>query len=271
MHSTKKTLSIIIPNHNKSKFISFTIDSILSQTKLPNEIIIVDDCSTDNSKTIIQSYVDKYPNLIKMISLYKNKGVQEARNIGVLNAKSNYICFVDSDDVYINNKAIELQMRKVKKNRLVGIYQLIINDAGVVQNQKARYRDKIRFKYLSLVYIYRAEMFLLYPQHYIFSKQAFNEVGKFDFPYNLYEDSDLLLKLIFHNIKPKTINIEGKGYRMNKSDKSHLSNAEDTIHKKVIHYLQEKHRKQYFEHISFIQKIFLYKEKKSEKQKNSTV
>ena len=260
MKKQLNTLSIIIPNYNKGKYIKHTFDSILTQTRLPNEIIVVDDCSTDDSRVIISNYAYKYPTLIKSIFLNQNCGVQNARNTGGTNAISDFICFIDSDDVYLRNDAIEKQMKRVKNNRLVGVYQLIINDNGEILTKKARFKDKKSFIRHNLVHFYRVEKYNLCPSHYIIPKEAFIKVGKFDFPYNLYEDSDFLLKLMFYGLKLKIINIEGKGYRCNFNDKSHLSNADLELHKKAIQYLHDKHKMEYLQKITLKDKLYLKRE-----------
>ena len=102
----------MIPNYNCEKFISKTIESVITQTYENWEMIIVDDGSTDGSVNIIENYKSK-DNRIKLIRLDKNSGVSNARNIGLQNAKGNYIAFLDSDDYWDKNKLQE-QIRFMK-------------------------------------------------------------------------------------------------------------------------------------------------------------
>ena len=94
-------VSVVIPSYNSGKFISETLKSVSSQTYEEIEIIVVDDCSTDNTIEIIKKHND--PRLV-LIQLEKNKGVANARNVGIANSKGTYIAFVDSDDVWIKDK-----------------------------------------------------------------------------------------------------------------------------------------------------------------------
>ena len=94
-------ISVIIPVYNREKTIVNCVNSILNQTYLPKEIIIVDDGSTDNTIVTIESIKKS---IIKVIALNKNKGAQYARNIGIKNSKSKWITFLDSDDTWIKNK-----------------------------------------------------------------------------------------------------------------------------------------------------------------------
>lgn len=93
-------ISIIIPTYNHEKYLRDLIDSLISQkigfNKL--EVILVDDCSTDNSKSIIKEYASKYNN-IKPIFLEKNTGSPSIpRNKGIEHSTSPYILFIDADD-----------------------------------------------------------------------------------------------------------------------------------------------------------------------------
>ena len=91
--------SIIIPVFNSEKYISNSLKSVLKQpfSKKKYEIILIDDCSSDNSKAIIQNFKKKFKN-IKIINNQKNYKVSYCRNVGIKNAKGKYIIFLDSDD-----------------------------------------------------------------------------------------------------------------------------------------------------------------------------
>ena len=98
-------LTMIIPAFNCEDCIDDSINSVINQTiGFENiELIIVDDCSTDNTREIIKDYEKRYPN-IKGIFLRKNNGVAGIpRNIGIKNASSKYLMFMDADDEYEKN------------------------------------------------------------------------------------------------------------------------------------------------------------------------
>lgn len=109
----KELISVIIPTYNRGYIISKAIDSILNQTYNNLELIIVDDCSDDDTKKIVKSYNDSR---IKYYKLKKRSGACKARNFGVSKAKGLYVCFNDSDDVYLENK-IEEQYNNIIKNK----------------------------------------------------------------------------------------------------------------------------------------------------------
>ena len=90
-------LSIIIPVYNTEQYLEKCLNSVLRQTYKDLEIILVNDCSTDNSMNIIGKYIKK-DNRIKVISHEKNKGLFQARLTGAQIATGDYIAFLDSDD-----------------------------------------------------------------------------------------------------------------------------------------------------------------------------
>lgn len=96
-------VSIITPSYNCANFINETIESILSQTYRNWELIITDDCSTDNSREIIQGYCDK-DKRIKLLKLSKNSGAGVARNNSIKEALGRFIAFCDSDDRWYPDK-----------------------------------------------------------------------------------------------------------------------------------------------------------------------
>jgi len=92
-------ISIILPVYNVAEYLQECLQSIVDQS-FDHEIeaLLVDDCSTDNSKAICIRYADEYPGLFKLISHETNRGVSVARNTGLDNARGDYFMFVDPDD-----------------------------------------------------------------------------------------------------------------------------------------------------------------------------
>ena len=95
--NTDLKISIITPNYNYANYIGQTIESIISQDYPTIEYIIVDDGSTDNSARIIESFVEKFPNRIKLIR-QTNKGQTAAINVGLRAATGDIIGWINSDD-----------------------------------------------------------------------------------------------------------------------------------------------------------------------------
>lgn len=106
-------VSIISPTYNCGRFISETIQSVLAQTYPEWEMIIVDDCSTDDTKKIVESYT--YDPRIKYHCLDKNSGAAVARNTALKMAKGRWIAFLDSDDIWLPEK-LEKQILFMTQN-----------------------------------------------------------------------------------------------------------------------------------------------------------
>lgn len=113
-------VSIIIPMHNSSKYIAKTIESIEEQTYKNYEAIFIDDCSKDNTVKIVEEYQKKNPK-IKLIKLKSHKGVSEARNEGLRIAKGQFLTFLDSDDIWLEEK-LEKQIKFIKQNNYEFVY-----------------------------------------------------------------------------------------------------------------------------------------------------
>ena len=113
-------VSIITPSYNSSKFIKDCVASVFSQTYKNWEMIIVDDCSKDNSKEIISELSTK-DKRIKPIFLEKNVGAAEARNVAIRQSKGKYVAFLDSDDLW-NPKKLEKQLSFMYENEIAFSY-----------------------------------------------------------------------------------------------------------------------------------------------------
>ncbi|GGM31997.1 glycosyl transferase [Paraliobacillus quinghaiensis] len=107
-------VSIIMPAYNCADYIGITIKSVIGQTYKNWEIIIIDDCSTDNTEAIVKDFISM-DNRIKYFKLEKNSGAAVARNKAIDLAEGEYIAFLDSDDVWFPEK-LEKQIKVMKEN-----------------------------------------------------------------------------------------------------------------------------------------------------------
>ncbi|MDD7885917.1 glycosyltransferase family 2 protein [Flavivirga sp. 57AJ16] len=107
-------VSIITPVHNSANHISKNIESVQKQIFRDYEHIIIDDCSSDNTVSIIKDFIKKN-NKIRLIQLQNNSGAGFARNRGIKEAKGRYIAFLDSDDFWALDK-LEKQISFMREN-----------------------------------------------------------------------------------------------------------------------------------------------------------
>lgn len=91
-----KKATIIIPVYNSEKYIKRCMESILSQIDETFEVLLINDGSNDRSEDIIDSYAKKYPGIVRVISK-KNEGTAKTRNLGIREARGEFIFFIDID------------------------------------------------------------------------------------------------------------------------------------------------------------------------------
>ena len=113
MENKKTEVDIILPNFNSFEFIDETVQSIINQKYTNWKLIIVDDNSNQETKSIIKKY-EKLKK-VKIFWLKKNKGAAYCRNFAINKTNSNFIAFIDSDDVWGKNK-LKKQINFMKKN-----------------------------------------------------------------------------------------------------------------------------------------------------------
>lgn len=122
-------VTIIVPVYNVEQYLNKCLDSIQKQTLDDIEVIIVNDGTKDNSEEIIDKYVARNKNFIKINK--ENGGLSSARNLGISNAKGDYIAFIDSDD-YIDCNMINKMYEKAIKEKL----NLVVCDCYKVNGDK---------------------------------------------------------------------------------------------------------------------------------------
>lgn len=141
----KPLVSIITPVYNAERFLSETIKSVQEQTYKNWELLLVDDCSKDNSAKIIKEF-KKNDDRIKHIKLEKNSGASISRNIGIKNAKGRFIAFVDSDDLWEPEK-LEIQINYMLEKNLGFTFTSYryMKENGVKTNKVAKAPLKINY------------------------------------------------------------------------------------------------------------------------------
>ena len=121
-------VSIIVPVYNSEQYLHLCIESIINQSYKNIEIILINDCSTDNSGRICDSCALD-DNRIRVIQMRKNKGPAAARNRGLENSKGEFISFVDADD-FIENNAIKLLIENYNQSKA----DIIIGDFNKIND-----------------------------------------------------------------------------------------------------------------------------------------
>jgi glycosyltransferase involved in cell wall biosynthesis len=135
----RPVLSVVMPNYNHAKYLSVSLQAIVDQSYRPLEIIVVDDCSTDNSVDVINSYIKKYP-FIKCYQNAENRGVIFSSNRGLHLASGEYFYFAGADDMVLDGffeKCMRLLIDHPEVGLCSGLVELIDengNDLGPYQS-----------------------------------------------------------------------------------------------------------------------------------------
>jgi glycosyltransferase involved in cell wall biosynthesis len=179
-------ISVIIPAYNAERYIAKAIESCLSQTYAPHEIIVIDDASTDGTASIAESF----PPPVRVIRLAENMGVSVARNRGVAASTSDWIAFLDADDWFLPEK-LELQRRCALENQRAVLiytgYRMIGIDGSLRDG-----RFFFPWELLPLLR-YRGRFHL---SSVVLRRDTFDSVGGFDVSLRVHQDWELWLRIV---------------------------------------------------------------------------
>ena len=139
-------VSVVIPMYNSSNYITPTIISALSQTYKNIEVLVIDDCSKDNSIEVVNNLAKTDPRL-RCVPQEKNQGAAVARNRGIKEAKGQYIAFLDSDDLWAKDK-IEKQIGLMKTKNVAFVYCAYdsVDENGIIVKGKVRIKERVHYK-----------------------------------------------------------------------------------------------------------------------------
>ena len=138
-------ISIVLPAYNSSKYISITIDSVLNQDYSNWELIITDDCSTDNTLNILKEYANK-DERIKIYKLKVNAGAAKARNNSLKYCNSKFISFIDSDDTWNYNKlTYQFNFMKKTSSPISFTSYKLVNEIGEDLNQIIKTKKRVNY------------------------------------------------------------------------------------------------------------------------------
>lgn len=186
-------ISIVIPSFNGSNFLAKAIDSVLRQDYKNIELILINDCSTDNSLQIMQEYQAKNLGKIKLINNQQNLGLPATLNKAFSLANGEVFGWISDDNIF-DDSAISKMLSKMfadypdSYDVIYSDYQLINSLGDVTKNIKVGEIDKIIFKYAI-------------GPCFIFKKECFNATGGFNEDYKMCEDYYFILQLYNMNFK----------------------------------------------------------------------
>ncbi|HSR63956.1 MAG TPA: glycosyltransferase [Gammaproteobacteria bacterium] len=180
------TVSVIIPTRDRALFVTRAIESVLNQSRLPEEIIVIDDGSTDGTSGILAR---EFP-LAKVLQS-DGRGVSAARNLGIQYAEGDWIALLDSDDTWHGNK-LKRQLLALEENpayRVCHTNEIWIRD-GVRVNPMKKHQKRGGFIFRDCL-----PRCAMSPSSTLIHREIFERVGMFDENLPACEDYDLWLRI----------------------------------------------------------------------------
>lgn len=199
-------ISVVIPTFNRAPFLKVALQSILQQTLPPHEVIVVDDGSTDETKVLCHT---EFPTVHYIYQ--ENRGVAAARNLGIRQAKGEWVAFLDSDDAWTPKK-LERQWDFVQKNP----------DAQIIQTEEIWIRKGVRVnprpihkKQSGEIFEYCVPLCIVSPSAVMIHKNVFKKSGPFDEDFLRCEDYEFWLRISLHYpifTVPEALTIKKNGH-----------------------------------------------------------
>ena len=185
--------SVVIPLYNKENFIANTLQSVLNQTFLDFELLLINDCSTDNSLEVAKKIEDPR---IKLVQHLVNKGLSASRNTGIKIAQSKYIAFLDADDLWKPHflEKIDFLISNYPDAALYATKYEVLAKGNKIITHDFKIKD---FKNNGIVANYfesNLNQSIYYPSCLCVRKDVFEDVGYYNEAINFSEDIDFNIR-----------------------------------------------------------------------------
>lgn len=240
-------ISVYITSFNQEDYLAQAIDSVISQTLPPFEVLVIDDASTDRSRSIISEYQKKYPAFIRYIFNPKNLGITKCRNIGKRELKGDYITYLDGDD-FFDVRKLELEYNALvnsKKDIAFSDFSFVNEDGDKISEWIFKKEDGFDF--------YKAALLRSFPGNSLFRNELISrkvaQQHHYDDSLSIYEDFDFKLRYL-QSYEPVNVSYIGSFYRKHNTG---LSKSSSVLHSKSLIYIYEKNlRKTYVKSNSYL-------------------
>lgn len=185
--------SVVIPLYNKENFIENTMLSLLSQTFSDFEVLVVNDCSTDASEEIVKRFNDRR---IQLVQHPINKGLSASRNTGVKSARSNYIAFLDADDLWKPSflEKIDFLINHYPEASLFATKYEVLHKENRVVTHDFKLKNFKEHGVISNFFESNLNQSIYYPSCLCVEKSVFEDVGYYNESVNYSEDVDFNLR-----------------------------------------------------------------------------
>jgi glycosyltransferase involved in cell wall biosynthesis len=184
-------VSVVITTYNRAELVSRAINGVLAQSYINIEIIVVDDCSTDNTESIVNN---NYQNKVKYIKHKENQGVQFASNTGYKYAKGKYVAFIGDDDQWSDKDKVRVQVDIFERD-IGKQYGIVTTDVKVIEKNKSYKKNIKRPKNLIKHILDRNGV--IYGSAALIRSDVFKMAGQFKEELPKGTDSDVFRRIIF--------------------------------------------------------------------------
>jgi len=242
------TISVIIPTYDCSTYITEAIESVLKQSFICVEIIVVDDGSSDSTLDVLRPYINK--NLIQYI-YQKNGGVSSARNTGIRNARGKYLAFLDADDIMLpgslkkrtsflntwkdikfvfSDYLVETEETMVMNRSYTGHRNILNNFENVIKGQQGN------FYFFNKDYTKQSLKCSIFPWTgtVMFHKSCLDKAGFFNEKLRISEDEDLWLRIA----NQYSIGYIDQPLAVHKKSRRQATSDKDRYYRDLIEYLE---------------------------------
>ena len=231
--SNQPLLSVIVANYNNEPYIRDCFDSIMEQDYPTLEVVVVDDCSTDNSAAIMNDYASKHPGLFNIFSNSSNRGVAFTRHRAVQEAAGEFITTLDSDDFYYDKRKLAKEMELVLEQKKTAEKEVIaFSNIALVKPDKTliQFWDQISPIKEGHIFEDIIGRSCMIPRDFVMNKALYFAVGGYDCSLPIFEDWDLKIRLSQHYDFVYT-QIPGTAYRR------HGTGLSSRPQEEIIHWL----------------------------------
>lgn len=224
-------VSVVITTYNRANMVRRAIQSVLSQTYKDFELIVVDDCSNDNTEEVVEAFHD--PRL-RYIRHDQNRGLSAARNTGIKELRGKYVAFLDDDDEWKAEKLErQIELANAKSSTFGVIYcgAVILNSEDkIIGENMPKLKGNIRSE------IVKKGLFTI-PSTFLFTRDVLEDIDGFDENLGSHVDHDIWMKMAKGNYytdyvkKPLVINYRHNEYRMTADVQMRIRATEQYIEK----------------------------------------
>jgi len=178
--------TVVITNYNYEQYVETAIDSVLRQDVPVDELLVIDDKSTDKSIKVIENKLAQAKVPCKLIVHDVNKGLPSSRNTGITNSSGDIICFLDADDIYYKNKVSASKSVLTQYPEVNVVY----SDYDVIDLRTGKTQREYKFTYDATILVQAC----IVSTNSVFRRKMFDTVGLYNPEVKVSEDYELYLR-----------------------------------------------------------------------------